>query len=47
MSRWETTSTLAAEAPPASVWERAYADADAWPGWKREAAELALSQPAP
>lgn len=36
MSRWETTSTLEAEASPASVWEKAYADAAAWPKWNAE-----------
>lgn len=33
MSRWETTSTLEAEVSPAAIWEKAYADAAAWPQW--------------
>jgi hypothetical protein len=36
MGRWETTSTLDAEVAPAAVWERAYADAEAWPRWNAE-----------
>ena len=36
MSRWETTETLQGDASPASVWERAYADAGAWPAWNEE-----------
>lgn len=33
MSRWETTSTLESDVPPAAVWEKAYADVEAWPRW--------------
>lgn len=36
MSRWETTATLEAAVSPASVWERAYAAAEAWPRWNAE-----------
>lgn len=36
MSRWETTSTLEADAPPAAIWDRAYAHAEDWPRWNRE-----------
>jgi len=36
VSRWETTATLDTDAAPAAVWERAYADAAAWPLWNRE-----------
>src|SRR5262245_43157764 len=43
MSRWETTCTLAADAPPASVWDKAYADASAWPQWNGEIKRAALS----
>jgi hypothetical protein len=42
MSRWETTSTLEATVPPAVVWERAYADADAWPKWNAEIKRASL-----
>lgn len=36
MRRWETSSTLEAEVSPVSVWEKAYADAGAWPAWNAE-----------
>ena len=36
MSRWETTSVLEADVSPVAVWERAYADAEAWPKWNAE-----------
>ena len=45
MSRWETTSTLEAGAPPAAVWERAYADAEAWPRWNAEIKRAGLDGP--
>jgi hypothetical protein len=45
MSRWETTSTLEADASPAAVWERAYADADAWPKWNAEIKRADLDGP--
>lgn len=45
MSRWETTSTLAAEVPAAAVWERAYADAEAWPRWNAELRRASLDGP--
>jgi Polyketide cyclase / dehydrase and lipid transport len=45
MSRWETTSTLEAEVPPAAVWERAYADAEAWPRWNAEIKRACLDGP--
>ncbi len=45
MSRWETTSTLVANVPPAAVWERAYADADAWPRWNAEIERARLDGP--
>jgi hypothetical protein len=45
MSRWETTSTLAADVPPAAVWEKAYADARAWPRWNAEIRRVALDGP--
>ena len=43
--RWETTSTLEAEVAPASVWERAYADAEAWPRWNAEIKRASLDGP--
>jgi hypothetical protein len=45
MSRWETTSTLEAAVPAASVWERAYADASAWPRWNAEIKRAELDGP--
>ncbi|MBW8060267.1 MAG: hypothetical protein FVQ78_08045 [Solirubrobacterales bacterium] len=45
MSRWETTSALVADPPPAAVWERAYADAEAWPRWNAEIARASLDGP--
>jgi Polyketide cyclase / dehydrase and lipid transport len=45
MSRWETTSTLEAGVSPAAVWERAYADADAWPKWNAEIKRAHLDGP--
>src|SRR5213080_4921743 len=44
MSRWETTSTLEADASPAAVWERAYADAEAWPQWNAEIKRARLDE---
>ncbi len=45
MSRWETTSTLEAGVTPASIWEKAYADADAWPKWNAEIKRANLDGP--
>jgi hypothetical protein len=45
MSRWETTSSLDAEVAPAAIWERAYADADAWPRWNAELKRATLDGP--
>lgn len=45
MSRWETTSTLEAQVPPTAVWEKAYADADAWPRWNAEVKRARLDGP--
>jgi hypothetical protein len=45
MSRWETTATLATEATPAAVWEKAYVDAAAWPLWNRELKRATLDGP--
>ena len=45
MSRWETTSALEAEVAPAAVWERAYADAAAWPRWNAELKSARLDGP--
>jgi hypothetical protein len=45
MSRWETTSVLEADVAPAAVWERAYADADAWPQWNTEIKRAGLDGP--
>jgi hypothetical protein len=45
VSRWETTSTLEAGATPASIWEKAYADADAWPKWNTEIKRASLDGP--
>ncbi len=45
MSRWETTSTLEADVSRADVWERAYADAEAWPRWNAEIKRASLDGP--
>jgi hypothetical protein len=45
MSRWETTSTLEADVPPTAVWERAYANASAWPRWNAEIKRAGLDGP--
>lgn len=45
MSRWETTSTLETDVLPAAVWERAYADANAWPKWNAEIKRARLDGP--
>jgi hypothetical protein len=45
MSHWETTSTLEAGATPASIWEKAYADATAWPQWNAEIKRAELDGP--
>jgi hypothetical protein len=45
MSRWETTSELAAEVAPAAVWRDAYADAAAWPDWNSEIRSAELDRP--
>jgi Polyketide cyclase / dehydrase and lipid transport len=45
VSRWETTSTLEADSAPVAVWERAYADAGAWPRWNAELKRARLDGP--
>lgn len=45
MSYWETSSTLAAAAGPAAIWEAAYADASAWPRWNAELKRAELDRP--
>ncbi len=45
MSRWETTSTLETDVPPAAIWEKAYADAEAWPQWNAEIKRASLDGP--
>lgn len=45
MSRWETTSSLEAEVPPAAVWDEAYRDAAAWPRWNAELKSARLDGP--
>jgi hypothetical protein len=45
MSRWETTSTLEAEVSLTAVWEKAYADAEAWPKWNAEIKRASLDGP--
>jgi hypothetical protein len=45
MSRWETTSTLEADVSPTAVWEKAYADAEAWPKWNAEIKRARLDGP--
>jgi hypothetical protein len=45
VSRWKTSSELEAEAEPAAVWSRAYADASAWPRWNAEIKSATLEDP--
>ena len=45
MSRWETMHTQEAEVSPTAVWERAYADAEAWPKWNAEIKRASLDGP--
>lgn len=45
MSRWETSSALTADVPASAVWERAYADAAAWPRWNAEIKSAVLDRP--
>jgi Polyketide cyclase / dehydrase and lipid transport len=45
VSRWETTSTLEAGVSPASIWQKAYADAAAWPKWNAEIKRAQLDGP--
>jgi hypothetical protein len=45
MSRWETSSTLEADAAPSAVWASAYVDAAAWPKWNREIKRANLDRP--
>lgn len=45
MSRWETTSTLEADVSPTAVWEKAYANAEAWPQWNAEIKRANLDGP--
>ncbi|HXR61117.1 MAG TPA: SRPBCC family protein [Solirubrobacterales bacterium] len=45
MSRWETTNVLEADVAPSAVWQRAYADAEAWPRWNAELERASLDGP--
>jgi hypothetical protein len=45
MSRWETTSTLEGDVSPTAIWEKAYADAGAWPIWNAEIKRASLDGP--
>ncbi|HEU5063353.1 MAG TPA: SRPBCC family protein [Solirubrobacterales bacterium] len=45
MSRWETTSTHEGAVSPAAIWEKAYADAAAWPRWNDELKSAELDGP--
>jgi hypothetical protein len=45
MSRWETSSVLEADVPPAAIWGQAYADAEAWPKWNAEIKSARLDGP--
>jgi hypothetical protein len=45
MSRWETTSILEADVSPIAVWEKAYADAEAWPKWNAAIKRARLDGP--
>jgi hypothetical protein len=45
MSRWETTSVLSAGVPTSAIWERAYADPQAWPKWNAEIRSARMDGP--
>ena len=45
MAEWEFTAEREAGAPAQAIWERAYADASAWPRWNPEIADARLAQP--
>jgi hypothetical protein len=45
VGRWETTSTLEADVPPAVVWREAYEDAAAWPKWNDEIKRASIDGP--
>lgn len=45
MGRWETTSTLETGVAPRAIWEKAYADVDAWPRWNAEIKRATLDGP--
>lgn len=45
MGHWETTSKLTGEVAPGAIWERAYADARAWPRWNSEIASAHMDGP--
>lgn len=45
MSRWETTSIHESAASSTKVWEKAYADAAAWPRWNAELKSAKLDGP--
>lgn len=45
MGHWETTSQLTGKVAPDAIWERAYADAQAWPRWNSEIASARLDGP--
>ena len=45
MGRWETTSTREGAVSPSDVWEKAYADANAWPRWNDELKSARLDGP--
>jgi hypothetical protein len=45
LSHWETESHLEADLDPARVWDRAYADVDAWPRWNAEIKRASLDRP--
>lgn len=45
MGRWETTSSLEADASPEAIWRSAYADVAAWPRWNAEIKRARLDGP--
>jgi hypothetical protein len=45
VSRWETTSTFSAQVPASAIWERAYADPEAWPKWNAEIRSARMDDP--
>ncbi len=45
MGEWSTISQFETDVSTQAIWDRAYADADAWPQWNPEIASARLDEP--